>query len=202
MRLPHFTQLGAVVFFHLPSTLKSQEKLRLFREAVIKVLKCKEVCIQQGVETGELREPQMALITGTGFLETLQTLDKKDINFDDIGKNTNIFDSPTFTIHTENKIKFSLDVRRVMFASGNGTERMRMAQMPADNDVVVDMFAGIGYFSIPLAKRKGTKAVYSIEKNPVSCLFLMNNASIHIIFFSIHRTYTRSVFLWNYLAIF
>jgi tRNA wybutosine-synthesizing protein 2 len=64
-----------------------------------------------------------------------------------------------------------------MFASGNGTERKRMASINAKGEVIVDMFAGIGYFSVPLAKRSGAKAVFSIEKNPASFLFLKNNAS-------------------------
>ena len=34
----------------------------------------------------------------------------------------------TCTVHIENKVKYKLDPRKVMFASGNGTERMRFAK--------------------------------------------------------------------------
>jgi len=47
-----------------------------------------------------------------------------------------------------------------MFAAGNGTERMRFAQMNAKDEVVLDMFAGIGYFSIPMAKKAGPKKYF------------------------------------------
>ena len=60
--------------------------------------------------------------------------------------------NPTpFVHHIENGITYYLDVTRHMFASGNGTERMRMANPPKlkNSETVVDLFSGIGYFSLP-----------------------------------------------------
>ena len=42
----------------------------------------------------------------------------------------------------------SLVCGSVMFSSGNVTEKARVAAFPAKDDVVVDMFAGIGYFTV------------------------------------------------------
>eukprot|EP00501_MAST-03F_sp_TOSAG23-6_P001701 GSMAST32.ASY1.ANO1.1774.1 assembled CDS len=42
-----------------------------------------------------------------------------------------------------------------MFSSGNTTERKRMGQLSAQGEIVVDMYAGIGYFTIPLLKNAG-----------------------------------------------
>ena len=45
---------------------------------------------------------------------------------------------------------YGLDVCRSMFSSGNGTEKMRVAARNCDGEVVVDLYAGIGYFTLPL----------------------------------------------------
>jgi tRNA/tmRNA/rRNA uracil-C5-methylase (TrmA/RlmC/RlmD family) len=37
-----------------------------------------------------------------------------------------------------------------MFSTGNVTEKARMARMPAAGQTIVDLFVGIGYFTIPL----------------------------------------------------
>jgi len=50
-----------------------------------------------------------------------------------------------------------------MFAAGNGTERIRFSEMDATGETVLDMFAGIGYFSIPMAKRAGPSRYTSID---------------------------------------
>lgn len=57
-----------------------------------------------------------------------------------------------------------LDVAKIMWSQGNIEERKRMAFISNENEVVVDMFAGIGYFTIPLAKYSKPKLVYAIEK--------------------------------------
>jgi tRNA wybutosine-synthesizing protein 2 len=41
------------------------------------------------------------------------------------------------------------------------------------------MFAGIGYFSIPLAVHGGVKSIFSIEKNPNSYAFLKQNIELN-----------------------
>jgi len=57
----------------------------------------------------------------------------------------------TETVHRENKCGFKLDVSKIMWSKGNTTERKRMSLLPEDGEIIVDMFAGIGYFSIPMA---------------------------------------------------
>jgi len=57
------------------------------------------------------------------------------------------------TVHVENGIKYKFDTQQVMFVPGNGTERMRFSRLKVSpNEFVVDMFAGLGYFSVPLTK--------------------------------------------------
>jgi tRNA G37 N-methylase Trm5 len=37
-----------------------------------------------------------------------------------------------------------------MYSSGNGTERSRITKLVQPGEVVVDMFCGIGYYSLPI----------------------------------------------------
>ncbi|MGM0770602.1 MAG: class I SAM-dependent methyltransferase [Halobacteriota archaeon] len=88
-----------------------------------------------------------------------------------IGKNTE-------TIQKEHGCSFKLDALRIMYSKGNLAERKRMSKL-GRNEVVVDMFAGIGYFSIPLAVHGKPKKVYSIELNPVSYNYLLENIRLN-----------------------
>jgi len=51
--------------------------------------------------------------------------------------------------HHENGIRYSLDATKCMFSSGNRSEKLRMGQLNCRDEVVVDLFAGIGYFVLP-----------------------------------------------------
>jgi len=81
----------------------------------------------------------------------------------------------TETIHYENGIRFRLDPSKVMFSSGNMDERIRMSTIAAPYETIVDMFAGIGYFSIPLAYHSRPQKVFSCEINPIAYGFLTQN---------------------------
>ena len=85
----------------------------------------------------------------------------------------------TETIHRENKCSFKLDVSRIMWSKGNTTERKRMSCIAEDGETVVDMFAGIGYFSIPMAVHSKPAKIYSVEINPVSYGYLCENVHLN-----------------------
>lgn len=85
----------------------------------------------------------------------------------------------TETIHRENHCFFKLDVAKIMWSKGNTTERQRIAKIVEDGEIVVDMFAGIGYFSIPMAVHSNPGKIYSIEINPVSYSYLNENIMLN-----------------------
>lgn len=85
----------------------------------------------------------------------------------------------TETVHKENKIKFKLDVNEIMFSSGNMKERKRISSVSNKNETVVDMFAGIGYFSIPLAFYSKPKQIRTYEINPIAYRYLCENIKLN-----------------------
>ena len=87
--------------------------------------------------------------------------------------------SETETIHKENGCKFKLDVAKVMWSKGNVNERLRIAKLIQDNERILDMFAGIGYFTIPAAVHAKPKCIHAIEINPVSFHYLKENMALN-----------------------
>ena len=78
--------------------------------------------------------------------------------------------------HHENGYTYIFDPRKVMYSQGNRVEKMRMAHLVSQGkppERVADMFAGIGYFSVPMAG-SGAK-VHAMEINPVAFGYLERN---------------------------
>ena len=76
----------------------------------------------------------------------------------------------------ENGLKYWMDPTKVMFSAGNREEKRNLAGMVAAcaaGERIADMFAGIGYFTLPCAKAGGK--VHAMELNPVSHGYLMRN---------------------------
>ena len=80
------------------------------------------------------------------------------------------------TEHHENRYTYFLDPTRVMFSQGNREEKLRIANLTAGtnkSERIADMFAGIGYFTIPLAANGAN--VHAMEINPVAFGYLKKN---------------------------
>jgi len=108
-----------------------------------------QTVLEKGSVSGEFRVPYYKKIIGGGFV----------------------------TIHKENGILYKIDLSKVMFSSGNIAERIRMGQVSSPDEIIIDMFSGIGYFTLPLSKY-GRSRVWALEKNPDSYNLLLEN--IHL----------------------
>ena len=78
--------------------------------------------------------------------------------------------------HHENGYTYFLNPGKVMFSQGNRIEKLRMATLVQESGLperVADMFAGIGYFTIPIAGSGGH--VHAMEINPVALEYLKRN---------------------------
>ena len=90
-----------------------------------------------------------------------------------------IWGEETETVHLENGVRFKLDPAKVMFSSGNLPERIRMARVSGSGETVVDLFAGIGYFSIPMAVHSRPRIIHACEINPTAFHYLEENVRMN-----------------------
>ena len=81
----------------------------------------------------------------------------------------------TETIHTEFSCRYRLDVASVYFNPRLSHERMRVAKQVKQGEVVVDMFAGVGPYSILIAKRQPQARIIAIDINPEAYNYLEEN---------------------------
>lgn len=70
----------------------------------------------------------------------------------------------TATVHRENGCSFRVDVAKCYFSPRLSTERLRVARLVSPKERVLNMFAGVGPYSIPIAKLAGAR-VTSCEAN-------------------------------------
>jgi tRNA (guanine37-N1)-methyltransferase len=80
----------------------------------------------------------------------------------------------TETVHREYGCEFLLDIAEVYFSPRLATERHRVIQQVESGEHVVDMFAGVGPFAVPIAKR-GAEVV-GVDLNPAAIEYLRQNA--------------------------
>jgi len=81
--------------------------------------------------------------------------------------------------HQEHGIIYKFDLTKIMFSKGNVNERKYLSSLVKKNEIIVDMFAGIGYFSLPIGKHSNVKQIYSVEINPLAHAFLVENIKIN-----------------------
>ncbi len=87
-------------------------------------------------------------------------------------------DASPVTVHKENGVMYEIDVCKLMFSKGNLSERIRMGMVGKD-EIVIDMFAGIGQLSLPCAKWAHPKKIYAIEINPIAYRYLVRNVKLN-----------------------
>ena len=146
-----YQKIGDTVILNLKKELWKHDK-EIGRILLEKIPNTRTVCRRTGFIKNQYREPQVKVIVG---------------------------DKNTETVHREHGIFFKLDVNKIMFAKGNLNERKRITKLVKKRETIVDMFSGIGYFSIGIAKFSEPKKVYSIEINPVAYRYLCENVKLN-----------------------
>ena len=82
------------------------------------------------------------------------------------------------TVHKEFSSRFKLDVKKVYFSPRLATERKRISDLVKENEIIIDMFAGIGPFSISIARNHNVK-LYAIDINPAAYKYLKENITLN-----------------------
>lgn len=134
-----FDQIGDIIIVRIPDSLLAKKKL--IGETLLNEVKiAKSVFYQSSPVEGDFR---------TRNLENLAGENKTETEYKEFG------------------CKFTVDVENAFFSPRLSTERERIANLVQDGETVVNMFAGVGMFSIMIAKKKKC-IVYSIDINPVA----------------------------------
>ena len=111
-----------------------------FFEQIATVLQGRRIGRQQPIADDTIRSSQMELLLGdSGWVEV-----------------------------KDNGLFYGFDASKVMYSSGNVTERHRMGSLNVEGEIIVDAFAGIGYYSLPLLVHGKATHVHACELNPES----------------------------------
>ncbi len=85
----------------------------------------------------------------------------------------------TVTIHKEYGCSFRVDVEKCYFSPRLQNERKRVASLVEEREVIVNMFAGVGCFSIVIARHSNPLKIYSIDINPDAVKYMTENVRVN-----------------------
>lgn len=85
----------------------------------------------------------------------------------------------TRTMHKEHGCRYNVDLAGAYFSARLGTERKRVADMVKPGQYVVDLFAGVGPFSILIGKNVPGASVVAVDKNPGAVKLLCENIRLN-----------------------
>ena len=120
-----FDQIGSIIIVRIPDSLISKKKI--IGETLLEQVKTtKSVYYQSSPVEGDFRTRNLEILAG---------------------------DDKTETEHKESGCRFIVDVEKAFFSPRLSTERERISNLIKDDEIVINMFGGIGMFSILAAKK-------------------------------------------------
>jgi tRNA (guanine37-N1)-methyltransferase len=91
-------------------------------------------------------------------------------------------ENKTTTVHKESGCLFSVNVEECYFSPRLFYERLRIARQVEKGEVIVNMFAGVGCFSIVIAKHSSAGKLYSIDINPTAVQNMQENVRLNRVY--------------------
>ena len=85
----------------------------------------------------------------------------------------------TQTVHRESGCRFKIDMSKAYFSPRLSHEHQRVALQVEPGEVVIDMFAGVGPFSVMIAKRLENVEVNAVDANPDAVSLIRENAKLN-----------------------
>lgn len=150
-KLRAFDLVGDIGVLRLPPELLP--KRREIGEALLRVHRhLKTVLLQVSPVRGEFRTRGLEVIAGEPRTETL---------------------------HRESGCLFRVDLGKVYFSPRLAYERMRIARQVKEGEEVTNLFAGVGCYSIVIAKHSGARRIYSVDKNPEAFRLMCENIRLN-----------------------
>ncbi|MBN1455273.1 MAG: class I SAM-dependent methyltransferase family protein [Methanomicrobia archaeon] len=83
------------------------------------------------------------------------------------------------TTYCERGCRYKADLKQVFLSPRLSYERMRIAEKVAPGETILNMFAGVGCFSILIAKLQLDATVYSVDVNPHAFSYLQENVALN-----------------------
>jgi len=145
-----FDQIGDIIIVRIPDSLLSKKKI-IGKTLLEQVKTAKTIFHQSSPVEGDFRIRNLELIDG----------DKK-----------------TETEYRENGCRFIVDVEKAFFSPRLSTERERISNLVNNDDIIINMFGGVGMFSLLAAKKKSC-TVYNIDINPVASKLCEQNIKLN-----------------------
>jgi tRNA (guanine37-N1)-methyltransferase len=133
-----FDVIGSIVILKIPDTLNLKKQI-IGKRILQNVKPAKSVFSQTSAVQGDYRIRSLEFIAG---------------------------EYNTITEYKEHGCRFRVDIQNTYFSPRLSTERLRIARLISENEVIANMFAGVGTFSIIIAKMNKTCKVFSIDSNP------------------------------------
>ncbi len=145
-----FIKLGGIVLFSHSRSLPYEAYVRAAQLVAESYRDVNSVFLKVGT-VGELRLPQLVLLYGSGS---------------------------TLTSVRENGLTFIVDVAKAYYNPKLAEERLRVARQIADGEQVLDMFAGVGPFSISAASLASC-GVLAVDINPYAVQLIARNVGVN-----------------------
>jgi tRNA (guanine37-N1)-methyltransferase len=146
-----FDIIGTIAIIKIPETLTSKKKL-IGDTLLDKIRPVKSVFCQVSAIEGDYRLRKLELISG---------------------------DSSPITLYKEHGCAFKVDIINTYFSPRLSTERLRIANLTGPNEVIVNMFGGVGTFSIIISRYNKSAKIYSIDSNPMAIDMCKHNIEIN-----------------------
>jgi tRNA (guanine37-N1)-methyltransferase len=146
-----FDQIGDIIIIKIPKDLMPKKKL-IADTILASVKTAKAVFAQVSPVKGDYRVRDLEFVAG---------------------------ENRTITEYREHGCRFKVDVAKTYFSPRLSTERLRIASMVGEDETIVNMFAGVGTYSILMAKMNKTCKVYSIDSNAVAAELCEVNARLN-----------------------
>lgn len=146
-----FDQIGDIVIIKIPNELMPKKKF-IADTILAHVKSAKAVFAQVSPVRGDYRVRNLEFIAG---------------------------ENRTITEYREHGCRFRVDVAKTYFSPRLSTERLRIANMVGEGETIVNMFAGVGTYSILMARMNKTCKVYSIDSNAVAAELCEANAKLN-----------------------
>jgi len=145
-----FDQVGDIIIVRIPDSLLSKKEI-IGKTLLEQVKTAKSVFYQASSVEGDFRTRDLEILAG---------------------------ENKTETEYKEFGCRFIVDVEKAFFSPRLSTERDRIADLVQEGETVINMFGGVGMFSIIAAKRKKC-TVYNIDINPIASKLCEKNIELN-----------------------